>query len=356
MFSFNWTFYDAHVLIKKKKGKRKKMKKKIIILTLILTLFCSLMVFIPNKSVSAHTSSGGMNDNSYFIDYDNLDSSTSFNGYSYTIQVRDITLELNKTNDNHLYIVGLTYSLDLWFNNSGSIHIPLISCVERYIDITDILSDVNSYCYGAIQFEVTIVEQELYTRLWVTTTQEIIEDNDSCFFYEESFQFNGDLYCGFLMTLISNRYDLRKTNIPQDYSQIYDSGYQDGYQIGNQEGYNEGYQIGNQEGYNEGYREALDAGNGESFNAGYNSGYYDGNNDGYIKGYDKGYDVGLIKGQENGESVNADFGEMILNVLDAPRQAISNVLNFEFLGINLGNLVFFLITIILVVFVIKFFI
>ena len=332
------------------------MKKKLIILTLILTLCFSLFIFTPQKSASAHTVSGGLNENSYFIDYDNLYCSGSIPSGAFSIQVNEITLELNKTDDNHLYIVGLTYNLYLFFNQSGTISIPLRSCVDRYVDISDILTGENSYCFGNIQFEVTILEQELYTRLWIATSQEIIEDYDSCFYFEESFQFIGDVLYGTSFTLDSNRYDLRKSNIPVDNQQIFDEayqqGYDDGYLLGNQETYDEAYQ----QGYDDGYYDGLDTDNGESYDNGYKSGYYDGNNDGFIKGYDKGYDIGIINGQKNGEKVNANFGEMILNVLDAPRQALSNILNFDFLGVNIGNLVFFLISTALVVFVIKFFI
>lgn len=104
--------------------------------------------------------------------------------------------------------------------------------------------------------------------------------------------------------------------------------------------------------YNDGMADGWQAGYDDGYEQGWNEGEREGYNDGCVDGYQDGYDEGIKKGEE----VNANLGDMFLNILDSPRQAISNILNFEFLGINLASLVFFLITAILVVVIIKFFI
>ena len=107
-----------------------------------------------------------------------------------------------------------------------------------------------------------------------------------------------------------------------------------------------------QEDIDNAYNDGWQAGYDEGYDYGYDDGEHDGYNEGASEGYQDGYEEGIKKGEE----VNANLGDMFLNILDSPRQAISNILNFEFLGINLASLVFFLITAILVVVIIKFFI
>lgn len=94
----------------------------------------------------------------------------------------------------------------------------------------------------------------------------------------------------------------------------------------------------------------------EGFLAGVDSVELPNTDDYFNQGYDKGKQDGINIGRAEGEKVNASFSDMILSVLDAPRQAISNMLNFEFLGINLSSLVFFLISSALVFAIVKFFI
>lgn len=108
--------------------------------------------------------------------------------------------------------------------------------------------------------------------------------------------------------------------------------------------------------YNDGMADGWQAGYDEGYDYGYDDGEHDGYNEGASEGYQDGYEAGYDEGIKKGEEVNANLGDMFLNILDSPRQAISNILNFEFLGINLASLVFFLITAILVVVIIKFFI
>ena len=88
----------------------------------------------------------------------------------------------------------------------------------------------------------------------------------------------------------------------------------------------------------------------------YDSAFDIGYNKGYDVGYDVGYNNGELDGIKKGENVNASIGDMFLQIIDAPRQAIANILNFEIFGLNVSGLVFFLITAVLVVAIIKFFI
>lgn len=92
----------------------------------------------------------------------------------------------------------------------------------------------------------------------------------------------------------------------------------------------------------------------------YEAGYQAGVNDNtlYQDGYDKsfelgekqGFDEGFIKGQTNDPY---DLGDFLFSIIDAPFRIIRESLNFEFMGYDVSNLVLFVITAFLVIFVVK---
>ena len=89
---------------------------------------------------------------------------------------------------------------------------------------------------------------------------------------------------------------------------------------------------------------------------GYNDGYHVGLEDAYAYdiGYDMGYKYGYNQGLEKGQSDDPyDLGDFIFSIIDAPFRIIREALNFEFLGYDVSKLVLFLITALLVVFVVK---
>lgn len=94
-----------------------------------------------------------------------------------------------------------------------------------------------------------------------------------------------------------------------------------------------------------------------NYQAGYQAGVLD--NTLYQKGYDKGFelgekkgfDEGVIKGQTNDPY---DLGDFLFSIIDAPFRVIREALNFEILGFNVSEILFFIITISLFAFVLKY--
>lgn len=112
-----------------------------------------------------------------------------------------------------------------------------------------------------------------------------------------------------------------------DFSFVFANADSYAFQVGEKQGLEEGYQNGYTEGMNEGYTE------GKS--EGYNEGYAKGEEHGYSEGKDKGYYEGRADEQEE----SGLFG-LAYAVVDAPVSALSNLLGFEILGVNIGNLFF----------------
>lgn len=117
------------------------------------------------------------------------------------------------------------------------------------------------------------------------------------------------------------------------------------------EKYHEGFEAGQKESYQEGVSDGYN----EGFSSGHATGKTEGYNQGKEEGYNRGYAEGKAYGYAAGEqsTVKDDFGKLALSVVSAPFTAISNMLNFEIFGINLAGLVFFMLTAILIVFVLR---
>ena len=69
--------------------------------------------------------------------------------------------------------------------------------------------------------------------------------------------------------------------------------------------------------------------------------------------YENGYAIGKQEGEDNAVFTFDNLKSGFFSILDAPFKTIKNALNFEFLGINISNLVLFLLTVIVVVIIIK---
>lgn len=69
--------------------------------------------------------------------------------------------------------------------------------------------------------------------------------------------------------------------------------------------------------------------------------------------YENGYAIGKQEGEDNAVFTFDNLKSGFFSILDAPFKAIKDALNFEFLGINISNLVLFLLTVIVVVIIIK---
>lgn len=85
---------------------------------------------------------------------------------------------------------------------------------------------------------------------------------------------------------------------------------------------------------------------------GYTSGYDAGNTAGYNRGKNDGYDLGHMQGIM--DSGNYSFLSLIGATVDAPITALTGLLNFEILGVNLSSFFFGLFTITLLIIIIKY--
>lgn len=98
------------------------------------------------------------------------------------------------------------------------------------------------------------------------------------------------------------------------------------------------------------------------YNQGYQVGKSDGLTEGELIGFDKGFDEGYQVGKNAGYNQGLDnannytFISLLGAVVDAPIQAISGLLNFNILGMNMSNFFFGLMTIGLIIFIIRLFI
>ena len=115
--------------------------------------------------------------------------------------------------------------------------------------------------------------------------------------------------------------------------------------------YYNGFSDGESSGYSKGYEDGKLQGNSSGQDAGYNSGYNVGYSDGYNIGVSEGYNNGLSDGalQYN----DYTFLGLMSAIVDAPLQAITGVLNFEILGVNLSGLFFGILTTALGIFVLR---
>lgn len=100
---------------------------------------------------------------------------------------------------------------------------------------------------------------------------------------------------------------------------------------------------------------ALSLTDSQQYNAGYNQGlldnqntiYQEGRQDGFNGGYNQGYDEGVSAASNN------NFFTLIGAAVDVPITALTSLLNFTFLGVNLLAFVTSILTLALIIFVIK---
>lgn len=140
------------------------------------------------------------------------------------------------------------------------------------------------------------------------------------------------------------------------YQSSYNKGYQDGYNSGSNMNltstYNQGYNTGYDEGYSAGYSYGHDIG--------YDDGVEDGSSDfistpqfenainnSYTDGYNDGYTEGTLSGNPY------TFKNLFFAVFDVPVQVITGLFNWNFLGVNLKDFVFTILTLGLIAFLIK---
>lgn len=106
-----------------------------------------------------------------------------------------------------------------------------------------------------------------------------------------------------------------------------------------------GYDNGFEDGYNEGYG----VGNTDGAETGYEVGFEDGYNDGYSAITQETIDELESEVLTDGET----FLDFIFAIFDAPLNVIRTALDFEILGFNVSDLIFFILTLFLFVMVLK---
>lgn len=122
------------------------------------------------------------------------------------------------------------------------------------------------------------------------------------------------------------------------------------------------YQLQTEDEY---YQQGYEAGHSNGYNTGHSEGYYDGigavhENPEYwdLYTYDDLQEFGNTKYQEGVSSVPSSvdkdgFKWMMGSILNAPYNILSGMLNFEIFGINLFNLISFIFTAVLIMFIVK---
>lgn len=128
-----------------------------------------------------------------------------------------------------------------------------------------------------------------------------------------------------------------------------------------------GYSAGYDEGYDDGYNKAWSESSNMSmqqYSEGYLKGKADGINsaqtaareEGYKSGLNEGYNNGYLMGKQDGiasADINGSFASLFFSFWDAPVQALTGLLNFNFLGINMLTFFASCVTLVIFVFLIK---
>ena len=113
------------------------------------------------------------------------------------------------------------------------------------------------------------------------------------------------------------------------------------------------FQLGVKKGQEEGYVAARDEAYAEGFLEGNSVGYEEGYGVGKEYGYAKGEEQGYYKGRADEQEESGLFG-LAYAVVDAPVSALSNLLGFEILGVNIGALFFSVISFFLMLAIVLF--
>jgi len=241
----------------------------------------------------------------------------NYNGYSFPVYEN----ENNYVVIDHFFVspYGLTFS-------DGST-IPLTSHIQNYYYIFDFSSVDETFIYnfnGSKKYYMT-------TDIAGVEMRFIIPNDVSDYLQSGSFT--------------------------SGYNAGYESGYAKGKKAGESSGYESGYSSGKTDGESSGYESGYSSGKTDGESSGYESGYADGLEVGdpdnvYKAGYSAGETDGYNKACKEGYNENFNFSDLIFEILDAPFTLINNCLNFEIFGVDISQLVKFLLTISIVAFVI----
>ena len=186
-------------------------------------------------------------------------------------------------------------------------------------DFSDLLN--KKYYLQIIKYDINNYQQYFFyyfnivDTLYFSHTSKLLNSDQVLKFYE----------LGYLKGLEEQ---LRDEEVYQvGYENGYDRGYKDGHDIGYDKGYEDGHDTGYGKGYtignNEGYENGYETGYNKGFNDGKTADYDKGYNDGYKQGREDGYNRGVKDGYQQGSNdgflndVSKWFGPMVLIVLIA---------------------------------------
>ena len=120
-----------------------------------------------------------------------------------------------------------------------------------------------------------------------------------------------------------------------------------------QEKYDNGHDVGYSEGFTNGTREVLDSDEYKNgLQAKYDEGYAKGTED-YDRYGAQRYNDGLRDGRSRAQNDINTGKDLFFGILDAPFTLIRNIFNFEILGINISAVIFFILSVLLIGFVIR---
>lgn len=105
--------------------------------------------------------------------------------------------------------------------------------------------------------------------------------------------------------------------------------------------------------YSQGYQSGYNSGSSTAQTDSYNTGYTAGNLQGYSQGHSAGYNTGYTAGVSVGEAGTYNFKTLLFGIIDAPVAVLRDTFDFEIFGINVSSLILFLLTGVIVMFVVK---
>lgn len=145
-----------------------------------------------------------------------------------------------------------------------------------------------------------------------------------------------EYYYNYSINLVTSFYQFADTVCLLNFNKLdywFDYGFERGYLAGYEEGYYTGITVG----YNDGVR------------SGERSGYEKGYKEGEAYGYSVGYEQGSLYNSETGLT----FRNLIFGLIDAPFKVFRESFNFEIFGVNISALILFVISGLLITWVIK---
>lgn len=243
--------------------------------------------------------------------------------------------------------ISSTFSITT-YNDIQSITIRLsdyFSLKDGYYSLNFFVPDSLNEPMRSVEFLVKDVENESsYAPYFVEAVTIPCHGYGKIYSIYFSYAFSGDPL-DFIISLRNSRqltiYDLQLYYGQNDYYTPYPSSRTYSVERLHSRSYEQGYEVGNSEGYNYGYEE------------GYHSGYNSGMGDGYADGYAEAKESLRDEIEQEVLEDKETFLDGIFAIFDAPLRITRDIFNFELFGINISDLVMFILTAIIVVIVVK---